>query len=66
MVEIRLVWLIYVHGFVVSGRAGRVMSNRQRYFTVEEALAQLLEEEDEGFYGGRSEESLDNNGTATG
>ena len=64
--KVRLVCLIYVHGFVVAGRTGRVMSNRQRYFTVDEALAQSLQEEDEDFYGGRSEESLDNNGTATG
>ena len=42
------------------------MSNRQRYFTVDEALAQLLQEEDEDFYGGRSEESLDDDGTARG
>ena len=42
------------------------MLNRQRYFTVDEALAQLLQEEDGDFYGGRSEESLDNDGTARG
>ena len=42
------------------------MSNRQRCFTVDEALAQLLQEEDEDFYGGRSEESLDDDGTARG
>ena len=41
-------------------------SNRQRYFTVHEELAQLLQEEDEDFYGGRSEESLDNDETPRG
>ena len=64
--KVRLVCLIYVHGFVVAGKTGRVMSNRQRYFTVDEALAQLLQEEDEDFNGGRSKESLDDNGTARG
>ena len=49
--KVRLVCLIYVNGFVVAGKTGRVMSNRQRYFTVDEALAQLLQEEDEDFYG---------------
>ena len=47
--KVRLVCLIYVYSFVIAGRTDRVMLNRQRYFTVDESLAQLLQEEDEDF-----------------
>ena len=40
------------------------MSNRQRYFIIDKALAQLLQKEDEDFYGGMSRELLDSDRSA--